>query len=169
MLDESAAREIARTALPPGGAVLGPARELDQGWFFPYVTKDHDAFDGVIVHKKTGRPLSVPVESPMARNPALYDRGYQFLVYDLVVLGVEDVEETVRLLLAVSPKVQDTYYKFGRVYRVGRGMTETEIRESLQDLPAVFNCMLAYQLDKLEHAREAGWFTFKVMEYRPKQ
>lgn len=40
MIDEPAAREIALTKLSPDEAVLGAARELDQGWFFPCVMKD---------------------------------------------------------------------------------------------------------------------------------
>lgn len=110
----------------------------------------------------------VPAGSPMARDPALYDRGYQFLLYDVVVLTVSDFDQTVRVLHEMHPGTVDTYYKFDRVYRVRRGMTEAEIRDRLRELPSVFNGTLVYHIDKFEEAREAGWFTFKVLEYRPK-
>ena len=35
------------------------------------------------------------------RDPTLYDRGYQFDSYDLVVLTIEDLHETVRALCAL--------------------------------------------------------------------
>ncbi|TRW88325.1 hypothetical protein FK535_03770 [Mycolicibacterium sp. 018/SC-01/001] len=168
MIDEPAARDIALAKLPPEKAVLGAARELAAGWFFPCVMRDIDTLAGVIVNKDDGRPLHVMSDSPMANDLTLYDRGYQFHTYDLVVLATEDIEHTIRLVHDMGPLIVDTYYKFERVYRVRRPLTEDEIRERLQSLPAVFGGVSAYHLDRLEAAREAGWLTFKVFEYRPK-
>jgi hypothetical protein len=63
----------------------------------------------------------------------------------------------------------DTYYKNDRVYRVGRKLTEPEVRERLSRLPGVFSGKFDFGIDKLEQAREAGWFSFKVFEYRGKE
>jgi hypothetical protein len=169
MVDEPAAREIAQTNLSSYDVVLGAGRELEQGWFFPCVMKGPDAFAGVIVDKQDGRALTVVTGTPMATNPALYDRGYRFGSYDLVVLAFDDLEQTVRLLHDMHPGIVDTYFKFGRVYRVGRGMTEDEIRDRLQQLPGIFSGAFTYHLDRLEEAREAGWLTFEIFEYRPKE
>jgi hypothetical protein len=104
----------------------------------------------------------------MANDLTLYDRGYQFNQYDLVVLTVENVDETVRVLHALHEVTVDTYYKHDRVYRVGRGLTEVEVRERLSQLPCLFSGRFDSRIDQLEQAREAGWFSFKVFEYRGK-
>jgi hypothetical protein len=75
----------------------------------------------------------------------------------------------VHVLTALHIVSVDTYYKNDRVYRVGRPLTEAEVRERLSQLPAVFSGRFAFHIDKLEQAREAGWFSFKVFEYRGKQ
>jgi len=169
MIDEPRAREVAKGAFEAEEVVLGGARELNDGWFFPCVTKGTQLFTGVIVNKKTGRPLRVMTHSPMERDLNLYDRGYHFDEYDLVVLTVENLDESVRVLHALHEITVDKYYKNGRVYRVGRGLTEAEVRDRLLPLPCVFSGRFDFRIDKLEHAREAGWFSFKVFEYRGKE
>jgi hypothetical protein len=166
MIDEPRAREMAGAAFESEDVVLGGARELSEGWYFPCVTKGSEAFCGVIVNKGTGRSLLVLRHTPMERDLALYDRGYQFDIYDLVVLTVEDLDETVRTLLALREVTRDTYYKYGRVWRVGRKTTEAEIRDRLSRLPCIFTVRFIFGLETLEQAREADWFTFKVLEYR---
>jgi hypothetical protein len=169
MMDELEARAVAKGAFETEEVVLGGARKLNDGWFFPCVTKGNKLVAGVIVNKKTGRPLRVLTHSPMANDLNLYDRGYQFEAYDLVVLAVENLDEAVRVLHAVHEVTVDTYYKNDRVYRVGRGLTEAEVRERLSHLPCVFSGRCDFRIDELEHAREAGWFSFKVFEYRGKK
>jgi len=73
------------------------------------------------------------------------------------------------VLHAVHEVTVDTYYKNERVYRVGRGLTEAEVRERLSRLPCIFSGRLDFQIDILEEARQAGWFSFKLFEYRGKE
>jgi hypothetical protein len=141
---------------------------LNDGWFSPCVTKGRDLFTGVIVNKETGRPLRVMRQSPMGDDLNLCDRGYHFDNYDLV-LSVKNVDETVRVLHDLHEITVDTYFKDDRVYRVGRRLTEAEVRERLSRLPCVFSGRFSLGIDKLEHVREAGWFSFKVFEYRGKE
>lgn len=169
MIDEPRAREIANRAWESDEVVLGTARELSQGWLFPGVTKGHQVHASVIVNKATGQPLFVMTHSPMDRDPTLYDRGYHFDQYDLVVLTVANLDSTVRVLHALHTVTVDTYFENDRVYRVGRGLTEAEVRERLSRLPCVFSGRFDFLVDTLEQARVAGWFTFKAFEYRGKQ
>jgi hypothetical protein len=169
MIDEPRAREVAQGAFEAEEVVLGGVRELNDGWFFPCVTKGTQLFTGVIVNRKTGRPLRVVTRSPMENDLTLYDRGYQFDKYDLVVLTVDNLDETVRVLHALHEVTVDTYYKNDRVYRVGRRLTEAEVRERLSRLPCVFSGRFGFGIEKLEQVREAGWFSFKVFEYRGKE
>jgi hypothetical protein len=109
------------------------------------------------------------LRSSLERDPTLYDRGYQFEKCDVVVLAVKDTDETVRTLLALGEVTVDTYYKYDRVWRVGRQLTEPEIRDRLSKLPAIFTGRLFWKVEELENAREQGWFTFKVLEYRGRE
>ncbi|ORA21240.1 hypothetical protein [Mycobacterium aquaticum] len=168
MIDEPQARELAIAAFDAQQVVLGGARELSDGWFFPSVTKGPDLFTGVIVNKQTGRTLRVRAHTPLDNDPTLYDRGYQYDSYDLVVLSIGDLEQTVRVVMALHVVTVDTYYKNDRVYRVGRALTEAEVRERLSKLPCVLSGAFMFHIDKLERAREAGWMSYKVFEYRGK-
>jgi hypothetical protein len=169
MIDESRARELASGAFEAEEVVLGSARELNDGWLFPSVTKGIDLFTGVIVNKGTGRTLRVRTHTPMDNDPTLYDRGYQYDNYDLVVLAIANLDQTVNVLDALHVVTVETYYKNDRVYRVGRPLTEAEVRERLSRLPCVFSGWFALHIDTLERARDAGWFSFKVFEYRGKE
>ena len=169
MIDEPRARELAIGAFDAQQVVLGGARELTDGWFFPAVAKGRDLYTGVIVNKETGRCLRVRVHTPLDKDPTLYDRGYQYDSYDLVVLAIGDLDQTVRVVMDLHVVTLDTYYKNDRVYRVGRGLTEAEVRERLSKLPCVLSGPFMYRIDRLEHAREAGWMSFKVFEYRGKE
>jgi hypothetical protein len=126
------------------------------------------AVAGVIVNADTGRTLQVLAGSSLERDPSLYDRGFQFEAYDVVVLAVANLDETVRAMLGLGERVLDVYYRNDRVYRVGRMLTEDEVRERLSDLPAVFTGSPAYRLDQLDTALRAGWFEYRLFESRPK-
>lgn len=58
MIDETRARELAENALPEHHVTLGPARELREGCFFPFVGGTSVGSQGVIVNKETLPPLS---------------------------------------------------------------------------------------------------------------
>jgi hypothetical protein len=168
MIDEPRARELGAEALETHDDVfvLGDARELEQGWFFPCIAKRIQGITGVIVNKQTGRVFRVLIRGALNDDPTLYDRGYQFEQYDLVVLAVANLEEAVRAIEAMHYTTRDTYYRYERVWRVGRALTAAEIRERLGNLPAIFSGRLAFDVEHLENARKAGWFEFKVLEYR---
>lgn len=171
MIPEPRARELGAAALEIHNDVfvLGEARELEQGWFFPCIGKRSEAIRAVIVNKHTGRVFRVTRAGALNDDPTLYDRGYQFEQYDLVVLAVAKMDEAVRTIEAMHYTTRDTYYRYERVWRVGRGLTEAEIRERLGDLPAIFTGRLDFDVEHLEKARKAGWFEFKVLEYRGRE
>lgn len=169
MIDEPGARERAQSELPTSEAVLGAARELEQGWFFPCITKGIRVFDGVVVNKTTGECLRIMTESALSRDPTLYDRGYQFLTYDVVVFAIHDVDATVDVLVRLHETTVDVYYKYDRVWRVGRGLNEAEVRSRIATLPAVFTGNGQYVIGDLEEARARGWFDFRVLKYRGRE
>src|SRR4051812_35843766 len=104
MVDEAAARALGTAALAEdvGAVLLGPSSTLHQGWYFPVIAKQSMAVAGVIVNADTGRALPVMAGSSLECDPSLYDRGFQFTAYDLVVLAVTNLEETVRAVLALG-------------------------------------------------------------------
>jgi hypothetical protein len=173
MIDEPRARELGKAAFEQDAVVLGDARELNEGWFFPVIAKRLRIYTAVVVNKATGRTLRVMMQSPVERDPTLYDRGYQFDKYDLVVLAITDFAETVAAILAMRFLTFEPYYKFGKVWRSGRVLTEVQVQERLSSLPCIFGEAFGSRLDSgielLEQAREAGWFEFVVLEYRGRE
>jgi hypothetical protein len=147
MIDEARARELAEAEPKHRDAILGEARELREGWFFPYRMAPPGS-QGVIINKKTGRPFHLGSAFRAERDLALYDRGYQFEVYDLVIVTVRDPEMAVRTLLMLNLAM------------------EADIRKRLKKLPCIFAGNLYFHLELLEKAREAGWFTFEARGHR---
>lgn len=166
MVGAEEAREKALAACGSDDVALGSARELETGWHFPLVART-PALAGVIVDKRFGRASVLHPDSSLDRDPTLYDRGYQWDAYDVVVLTVEDVDATARTLLVLRELTVDAFYEDGRVRRIRREVTEDEIRERLTSLPAVFWGGLSNDAEAFEKARAAGWFTFKLLEHRP--
>jgi hypothetical protein len=164
MIHEPDARSIAQATLAPGDVALGEAKELQEGWFFPWITS-HLGCNGVIVNKQSGRVLKLGSAFPVERDLVLYDRGFQFEQYDLVILAIHDLEATRRAVGRLPLQVVEPSYDHGQVWRIPRAMTDPERWRSLQKLPCVFPALrLYFHLEVLDEARREGWFEFEALE-----
>lgn len=162
MFDERAARSLAETRSIEG-ATLGPARELREGWFFPWITALIGS-KGVIVHKQTGHVFELGSAFPLERDLAFYDQGFQSDLYDLVVTKVRDLAATRRALEKLDFTVVEPTYEHGQVWRVPRRLTTREIAQRLENLPALFPAVgLYFRLEVLDEARREGWFEFQAL------
>lgn len=147
------------------GTRLGRAEELREGWYFHLVT-DAIGCNGVIVNKHTGKLFHLGSAFPVERDLEVYDRGYQFERYDLVILGVRDRKQTLRVLRRIGPTVVEPTFEHGVMWRVPRPMTSAELAAKLDERPCVFAGIgLYFHVEGLERAREAGWFTFEAREH----
>jgi hypothetical protein len=167
LFDEIQARAFARAAVPADDITLGPAREIQSGWYFALIT-DRIGSNGVVVNKRTGRVLSLGSGRSLERQLAMYDRGYQFARYDLVILAVHDMEATRRVVGKLPLRVVTPSYQHGQVWRVARDLTDQERRTQLDHLPCVFPALrLDAHIEQLEEARREAWFEFEALEFRP--
>jgi len=167
MIDESQARQLAAKALTHDDVSLGDARELQEGWFFPWESARFGC-NGVIVNKRTGRILHLGSAFPVERDLAMYDRGYQFERYDLVVLAIHDVERTRRAIGNLPLRIVEPEYEHGQVWRIPKTMTDLERWKRLEKLPCIFPALTLYfDLELLEEVRREKWFEFEALEYRP--
>src|SRR5712692_9012660 len=98
MLSQAAARELtgkAKTTPPSLEIDDSRARELRTGWFFPYRSIAGSPVlgtNGLVVNKSTGSIFYLGSAFPIERDLALYDKGYQFTHYDLVITVIADME-----------------------------------------------------------------------------
>ena len=176
-MDPADLRRIAETHVPEGLAI-DEARvlELREGQLFPFRAATSGTPDplstpvgcnGVIVNKITGKALRLGSAFPIARDAAMYDRGYRFDRYDLVVTEVRHPAHTVETLRKIAMTVVEPTYEQGTVWRIPRPMTNEELRARLARVPCVFgNVRLYAACEALEAAREAGAFVFELLEYR---
>jgi len=166
MIDEAQARALATGTLKEGDIELGAVRELKEAWFFPLVVPQIRC-SGVVVNKHTGRVLHIGSTFPIERDLAMYERGYQFQLYDLVIIAIHDLDATERALARLPIQTREPTYEHGRVWRVARKMTKEERLLCLAKLPCIFPALqLFHDLEILEEARLAGWFDFVALEYR---
>jgi hypothetical protein len=169
MIDRETARLLAQKAVHH---LIHPdlCTETREGWFFPY----DDEFGvtgsaGVIVHKWSGRALvlgSHPAFT-LERDLRAYDEGFQFKVYDLVILEISDRQKTIDVLARVGPAVVVPEYEHGAVWRIPRRLSRDEIEGRLDKLPVVFpEVRLWTCVEALQEARDRGYFQFEAREFR---
>lgn len=166
MIDEPRARELALAAIAHEGVVLGDARETEQGWFFPWVT-GLIGCKGVIIHKQTGGAFHLGSAFTVERDIALYDRGYQYEQYDLVILAIRDLDATRRAVGRLPLQVIEPKYEHGQVWRIPKTMTDLERWKRLDKLPCIFPALRLYFHLEVHEARRERWFEFEALEYRP--
>jgi hypothetical protein len=175
MIDLPTARSLAAGEVPKRLEIddVG-VQELRTGWFFPYRGVDPDPDNwpigarGVIVNKHTGDRLQLGSGMlPIGRDLAMYDKGYQFYCYDLVVTQVTDMQRTLHTLEALHLSVVEPTFASGTVWRIPRALTRAELRSRIRRLPQVFGGEpLGPYAEALEKAREDGFFQFELREYR---
>ncbi|MBK7585529.1 MAG: hypothetical protein IPI67_35760 [Myxococcales bacterium] len=170
MLDQTSARTIADMHVPDDVVIHEPGiRELQNGWFFPFRDRSEPVAgsQGIIINKSTGRVFNLGSAFPVERDLSLYDRGYQFESYDLVLLEVRDVNATLDTLLQLGLTCVEPTYEHGTVWRIPRRLTRDEFRTRLAHLPCVFgNVPLYFQVEVLEAARTSGYFRCDILECR---
>jgi hypothetical protein len=166
--DQHAALEIASREIPQGLVIDDKhVRESQCGWFFPYRSSGEPVVgsNGVVVNKRTGKTLQLGSAYPIERDLNLYDLGYQFDRYDLVVTAVTDTDKTINTLEQLAISVVEPTYEHGTVWRIPRCLTSDELREKLRHLPTVFGDLsLYFHLEALEHARASRTFEFELFE-----
>jgi|SRR5438445_7193082 len=169
MLSQAAARELALRAkdTPPTLEIDDSrARELRTGWFFPYrstVGSSVLGTRGLVVNKGTGSIFYLGSAFPVERDLALYDKGYQFAVYDLVITMIADVERTLDTLEKLELSIVEPKYEYGVVWRIPRLLRRDELRARLKSLPHVFGAVhLYFRADVLEEARGGSAFRFEL-------
>ena len=162
---EGAARIAARWAAD--AQVLGrDASELRLGWYFPMrFGGNAPGCNGIIVSKADGSVFSLGSAFPVERDLRFYDRGFQSDKVDLVVLEVVDWPGTVEALLEVGPQTIELSYESGTVWRLPRPLTEDEIRQRLEDLPAIFGDLHIYfKFEVLARAEDDGLYRFTMLK-----
>ncbi len=166
VIDEAQARQLAAKTLTRDADTLGEARECKEGWLFPFQNAVIGS-NGIIVNKRTGRILNLGSLFPVERDLAMYDRGYQFGTYDLVVLAVHDLERTRQVVGDLPIHIVEPEYAHGQVWRIPKPMPDPERWKRLEKLPCVFPALALYfHLELLEEVRRERWFEFEALEYR---
>ena len=178
MIERATALDLIANEVPDGLQVdTTEIRELRTGWFLPFSDPNFDPEDiytvrlggakGVVVNKQTGARLTLYSAFPLERDLVLYDKGYQFHYYDLVVTKIFDMRQTLDTLQALHISVTEPTYKHGTVWRIPRRLTRAELQSRLGQLPNVFGGIpLGGGAEVLETAREKGFFQFELLECR---
>ena len=166
-INEKAARTAAaRSPKLQEASHLGDAQELRDGWFFALHSTTVAGCNGVIVNKDTGALFHLGSAFPPERDLELYDRGYQFERYDLVIREVRDRAKTLVALLGLRFLVVELVLEHGTTWRIPRDMSRDELSARLDELPCTFtDVSLYFKVELLEEARAASWFVFEAREH----
>ena len=168
MIERETARAIAQKAAGDSERIDATrCTETREGWYFPYAPSSEIIIgsSGVIVHKHSGRALVLGSAFPVERDIKAFDEGFQFRLYDLVVLDIRDRPRTIDILLEIGPSITIPEYEHDTVWKIPRPLTKAEIAERLDRLPAVFSDVALYfRVEPLQNARSQGFFRFEALE-----
>jgi hypothetical protein len=165
VITEAQAASIAAAHADTVGRSLVPeGRELERGWYFQWAADGCVGSHGMAVSKETGRVFVFGSAFPVERDLRLYDRGMDADRYDLVVLGIRDLDRCLDLLQQLEPQVVELSYDAGTVWRLPRKLTRAELRHKLDALPAIFpDLTLYFRFEAIEDARESGCCEFDLL------
>ena len=120
MIERETARTLAQKAVGDQ-QLIDPDRytETREGWYFPYARQSEMVVgsNGVIVNKRSGRAFVLGSAFPIERDIKAFDEGFQFDLYDLVILEICDHPRTVASLVEVGPPLR---YLSTRMVQSGR-------------------------------------------------
>jgi hypothetical protein len=169
-VDFETALKAAESNAAPGVIVeRAEARELRDGWFFPYVPVGEPlcGSTGVIVNKRTGQVLQLGSAYPVERDIEAYNEGFQFESYDVVVTEITDLGRALDVLEQLGLSVVTPQEDHGVTWRIPRLLNRSELARQLRTLPCTFpDVRLYFRVEALQLARREGYFAFHTHEHR---
>jgi hypothetical protein len=144
------------------------ARELSNGWYFPWHLPGGENLvgsHGIIVHKETGRCFPLGSAYPADRDLRAYEAGFVSPNYDIKLTSVAHREPTLDFLQELGITVVEPELAHGTVWRIPRTLSRDELGTLLQDLPHTFrNVMVYFGIEAIERARADGCCEFELIE-----
>lgn len=149
MITFEEAKQIAIRRIGPKCALIDDATfEKPYGWYFTYQATAYlqsgnpmnmlIGVGGFIVEREDGDVFVFGSAYPLEHNLAAYEAGFKFYTYDLTILSIRDIQQTVRLLLSLKMKYVVPEEESGTVWRIPQKFTEDQIRSALASLPHTF-------------------------------
>jgi hypothetical protein len=149
MITFEEAIQIAHDKIGPDCALIDNATmEKPYGWYFCYQSKAYiqsgdDRYalfgsGGLIVERNDGDVFEFGSAYPLERYLAAYEAGFKFDTYDLTILSIRDIQQTVRLLLSLKMQYVVPEEESETVWRIPQKFTEDQIRSALASLPHTF-------------------------------
>lgn len=149
MITFEEAKKIAQDKIGPDCALIdNETMEKPYGWYFCYQSKAYiqsgdDRYalvgsGGFIVERNDGDVFEFGSAYPLERYLAAYEAGFKFDTYDLTILSIRDIQQTVRLLLSLKMKYVVPEEESGTVWRIPQKFTEDQIGSALASLPHTF-------------------------------
>ena len=178
MITFEEAKQIALDRIGPDCALIDDATmEKSYGWYFCYQSKAYvqsgDFRDmligsgGFIVEREDGDVFEFGSAYPLERNLAAYEAGFKYDTYDLTILSVSDIQQTVRLLLSLNMTYVVPEEAYGTMWRIPQGYTEVQIRSALASLPHTFSDQQFYfRFEEFSAIDKAGCCRYQLHGHR---
>jgi len=148
MITFEEAKQIALNKIGPDCALIDDATmEKPYGWYFCAQSKGYLSGDiramligtgGFIVERENGYVFEFGSAYPLERNLAAYEAGFKYDTYDLTILAVSDLQQTVRLLLDLHMTYVIPEKEYGTVWKIPQEYTDIQIRSALAVFPYTF-------------------------------
>jgi hypothetical protein len=149
MITFEEAKQIALDKVGPDCALVDDATlAKPYGWYFCYQSKAYlqsgDLNDmllgsgGFIVEQEDGYVFEFGSAYPLEHHLAAYEAGFRFDSYDLTILSIGDLRQTIELLLKLDMTYAAPEGKYAVVWQIPKTYTDDQLRSALMSLPHTF-------------------------------
>jgi hypothetical protein len=172
------AKQIALNKIGPDCALFeNQIIEKSYGWYFWFQSKAYFASGnwkdalvgsgGFIVEREDGRIFEFGSAYTLERNLAAYEAGFKFDFYDLTIIAVSDMKQTVNLLHKLDMIYVIPELEHGVVWKVPQTFTKAQIRSFLSSLPHTFSAQNFYfRIEVFGEIDAAGCCKYALREHQ---
>jgi hypothetical protein len=178
MITFEEAKQIALNKIGPDCALFeDEILEKPYGWYFCYQSKAYFTSGndwligsgGFIVEREDGRVFEFGSCFGLERDLAAYEAGFKFHSYDLTILSVSDIQQTITLLHQLDMAYVIPEYEHGVVWKIPQRFTKSQIRSLMRSLPHTFYAQNFYfRIEVFAEIDAAGCCQYELREHLPK-
>jgi hypothetical protein len=132
------------------------------GWFF--ALSENFGCNGLIVDRDNGHVFALGSAYAPERDFMAYEAGFKYDFYDLVILSVRDIPQTVSLLVKLNMTYVIPEEENGIIWRIPQRYSPAQIQLALNSLPfTISNQGFYFHFETFQEIDKADCCTYQLI------
>jgi hypothetical protein len=177
MINFEQARGIAKEHIGPECDVVEQATiEKPYGWYFHGQSKKFLATGniddmlvgsgGFLVERENGRIVEFGSAYPSETWLANYEKGFKYDAYDLEILQINDLPETLKALSMLDMQCVIPEWQYGVEWRIPKTYTVKDLERLLANSPCIFKGQAFWhRVEIFDQINQTQCFTYALTEH----